>query len=60
NPNGSVDNIAGITNKSGTVFGLMPHPEAFIFPENHPNWTEGVHNTPLGLKIFENGVSYFK
>ena len=60
NPNGSVDNIAGITNKSGTVFGLMPHPEAFIFPENHPNWTEGVHNTPLGLKIFENGVNYFK
>ncbi len=27
NPNGSVDNIAGICNKEGNVFGLMPHPE---------------------------------
>lgn len=27
NPNGSVDNIAGITNKNGNVLGMMPHPE---------------------------------
>ncbi|PYM38510.1 MAG: phosphoribosylformylglycinamidine synthase I [Candidatus Rokuibacteriota bacterium] len=27
NPNGSVENIAGIVNDEGTVFGLMPHPE---------------------------------
>jgi phosphoribosylformylglycinamidine synthase len=27
NPNGSIDNIAGIINKEGNVFGLMPHPE---------------------------------
>jgi phosphoribosylformylglycinamidine synthase len=27
NPNGSVENIAGIMNKSGNVFGMMPHPE---------------------------------
>jgi phosphoribosylformylglycinamidine synthase subunit PurQ / glutaminase len=27
NPNGSLDNIAGITNKSRNVFGMMPHPE---------------------------------
>jgi phosphoribosylformylglycinamidine synthase len=27
NPNGSFDSVAGITNESGTVFGLMPHPE---------------------------------
>ncbi len=27
NPNGAVDNIAGITNKSRNVFGMMPHPE---------------------------------
>jgi phosphoribosylformylglycinamidine synthase len=27
NPNGSVDNIAGIVNEQGTVLGLMPHPE---------------------------------
>ncbi|MBI3359187.1 MAG: phosphoribosylformylglycinamidine synthase I [Nitrospirae bacterium] len=27
NPNGSLDNIAGICNKAGNVFGMMPHPE---------------------------------
>ena len=27
NPNGSLDSIAGIVNRAGTVFGLMPHPE---------------------------------
>lgn len=27
NPNGSIDNIAGITNKGKNVFGMMPHPE---------------------------------
>ena len=27
NPNGSIKNIAGIINKKGNVFGLMPHPE---------------------------------
>jgi phosphoribosylformylglycinamidine synthase len=27
NPNGSVDDIAGVTNREGNVFGLMPHPE---------------------------------
>lgn len=31
NPNGSVDNIAGITNKEGNVLGLMPHPERASF-----------------------------
>ncbi len=32
NPNGSVDNIAGITNEKQNVFGLMPHPERFWHP----------------------------
>ena len=27
NPNGSIENIAGVSNESGTVLGLMPHPE---------------------------------
>jgi len=27
NPNGSAENIAGICNRAGNVFGLMPHPE---------------------------------
>ncbi len=33
NPNGSVDNIAGVCNEAGNVFGLMPHPERCAEPE---------------------------
>ena len=32
NPNGSVNDIAGVTNKIGNVFGLMPHPERACDP----------------------------
>lgn len=32
NPNGSVDHIAGICNRSGNVLGLMPHPERVVDP----------------------------
>ena len=39
NPNGSVANIAGICDPTGRVLGLMPHPERFLYPENHPRWT---------------------
>jgi len=61
NPNGSVLDIAGITNKKGNVFGLMPHPEAYIFTQNNPNWSENPGNLDFtGLKIFQNGVDYFK
>ncbi|HNZ26261.1 MAG TPA: phosphoribosylformylglycinamidine synthase I [Spirochaetota bacterium] len=61
NPNGSVLDIAGITNKKGNVFGLMPHPEAYIFLQNNPNWSENIDNSGFtGLKIFQNGVDYFK
>jgi len=44
NPNGSVDNIAGICNKTGNVFGLMPHPE---------RCSEEILGNTDGLKIFE-------
>ena len=61
NPNGSINNIAGITNFSGNVFGLMPHPEAFIFNENNPHWTENKNKKfENGLRIFKNGINYFK
>ena len=40
NPNGSMDNIAGICNREGNVMGLMPHPERaslpVLSPDNHP------------------------
>jgi phosphoribosylformylglycinamidine synthase I len=33
NPNGSLHNIAGVTNAAGNVLGLMPHPERVVEPE---------------------------
>ena len=60
-PNGSVDNIAGILNRKGNILGLMPHPEAYIFKEHHPRWTEKENDNRLtGLKIFQNGIDYFR
>jgi len=56
NPNGSVRDAAGICDPTGRIFGLMPHPEAFIRAENHPEWTRGGVRAGEGLGIFENGV----
>lgn len=56
NPNGSVADIAGVTNAAGNVLGLMPHPENFIIARQHPHARRGVGTANLGLRIFENGV----
>jgi phosphoribosylformylglycinamidine (FGAM) synthase-like amidotransferase family enzyme len=59
NPNGSVDDIAGLTDRTGRVFGLMPHPEAFLFRENHPEWTRSASPRRFegaGLAVFRAGV----
>ena len=58
NPNGSVENIAGITDLSGQILGMMPHPEAFLIKENHPLWYRNSCPAELGLAIFKNGVEY--
>jgi phosphoribosylformylglycinamidine synthase I len=55
-PNGSDGHVAGICDPTGRVFGLMPHPEAFLHPENHPEWTAGLITEGAGLRIFINGV----
>ncbi len=63
NPNGSPLGIAGLTDPTGHVLGLMPHPEAFNHPTNHPLWAiEKLNNTKrvLGTVIFENAVNYLK
>ena len=61
NPNGSLDNIAGICDPSGRIFGLMPHPEAYLFRENHPRHTrENVPEEGMGLTIFRNAVTYVR
>jgi phosphoribosylformylglycinamidine synthase subunit PurQ / glutaminase len=59
NPNGSVLDIAGICDQTGRVFGLMPHPEAFLIPENHPLWTNEHVSETAGLELFRNSVRYF-
>jgi phosphoribosylformylglycinamidine synthase len=49
NPNGSIENIAGICNKEMNVFGLMPHPEACC---------EGILSSSDGAGIFGSMISY--
>lgn len=61
NPNGSVLSIAGITDKTGRILGLMPHPERHISCLQHPLHTrEKLNKNGDGLAIFKNAVSYFK
>ncbi|MEZ4767665.1 MAG: phosphoribosylformylglycinamidine synthase I [Caldilineales bacterium] len=57
NPNGSQNGIAGICNASGTILGLMPHPEDHILPQQHPRVHRGERGL-LGLPLFINGVRY--
>jgi phosphoribosylformylglycinamidine synthase subunit PurQ / glutaminase len=60
NPNGAMGNVAGICDASGRVFGLMPHPERFVDPTQHPRWTrEPARTAGDGLRIFQNAVRYF-
>ena len=65
NPNGSIDDIAGISDKSGRIMGMMPHPERFLFGCNHPEWTknkisqENFSKVGAGQKIFANAINYF-
>lgn len=58
NPNGSMKDIAGISDTTGQVLGMMPHLEAFLIPENHPQWNRGQFPADLGLAVFRNGIKY--
>lgn len=61
NPNGSAANIAGLSDPSGRVLGLMPHPERFIHGTQHPHWTRnGQTGEGAGLQLFRNAVEYFE
>jgi phosphoribosylformylglycinamidine synthase subunit PurQ / glutaminase len=62
NPNGSFRDIAGLTDASGRVLGLMPHPDRFIRASQHPNWTGrgGQDADGDGMIIFRNAVQYAK
>ncbi|MBI5630661.1 MAG: phosphoribosylformylglycinamidine synthase I [Elusimicrobia bacterium] len=61
NPNGSIFNIAGLTNPEGNCLGLMPHPERYTLVHHHPNWTrQTFRKASIGLEMFKNAVEYVK
>jgi phosphoribosylformylglycinamidine synthase subunit PurQ / glutaminase len=51
NPNGSISDIAGITNKEGNVLGMMPHPERAV---------EALLGSDDGLKLFQSIVKNWR
>ena len=61
NPNGSPHGVAGVCDPSGRLFGMMPHPDAFLYAFHHPRWERRQAEGDLpaqgdGLRIFRNGV----
>lgn len=61
NPNGSKGSIAGICDTTGRLFGMMPHPEAYLHYTNHPRWTrEELPEEGMGLLFFKNAYEYVK
>jgi len=71
NPNGSLNDVAGICDSTGRIFGLMPHPEAFNHFTNHPDWTRKKEALARqgkrisdergdGLQIFRNAVDFIR
>ena len=61
NPNGSVDSIAGLTDTTGRVLGLMPHPERHVRPTQHPHWSRLKNKQDSdGMTMFDNAVKYIQ
>ena len=62
NPNGSFHDIAGICDPTGTIFGLMPHPERAYYGWQLPDWTkmEKIPEYADGKLIFESVVNYLE
>lgn len=71
NPNGSIEDIAGICDPTGRVFAQMPHPERYTSLTNNPQWTrevrkllhegnglEKINWDGEGLLLFKNAVQY--
>ncbi|MBD3307062.1 phosphoribosylformylglycinamidine synthase subunit PurQ [candidate division KSB3 bacterium] len=64
NPSGAELNCAGLTDPTGQILGLMPHPEAHLSLYNHPNWGRLKRQNPAiseegaGLQVFKNIVTH--
>lgn len=69
NPNGSLNDVAGLTDKTGRILGLMPHPERAVSFTQLPNWTYlkqkyikeniKIPTKGEGYLIFKNAIKYF-
>jgi len=49
--------------QTGRIFGIMPHPEGYLYPTNHPSWTRRESKVKpaeygQGLQILKNAVDY--
>ncbi len=70
NPNGSVDDIAAMTDKTGKILAIMPHPERGMFTWQRDDFAElkdraqrtgtKLPEETDGLKIFQNAAEYFE
>jgi len=68
-PNGSMDNIASVTDETGRILGIMPHPERAMFFTQLPNWPllkeklvrngKELPTKGPGQQIFDNSIRYF-
>ncbi|NPA45540.1 MAG: phosphoribosylformylglycinamidine synthase subunit PurQ [Chlorobi bacterium] len=64
NPNGAEFSIAGLTDPTGQIFGLMPHPEAYLSFYNNPSWaklkreSKEIERENTGQVIFDNIVKH--
>lgn len=58
NPNGSQGDVAGLSDPTGRVMGLMPHPDRHLHRWNGPRWTrEGLPAEGDGVRFFRNAVA---
>lgn len=60
NPNGSEDDAAALTDSTGRIFGLMPHPERYVQPTQHPEWTGRHGDKGDGRIFFESALKSLK
>ncbi len=58
NPNGSVDDVAGLCDPTGRAMGLMPHPERFVEVTHHPQWTRGGIERADGRLFFGRAFAF--
>lgn len=62
NPNGAQGAVAGLCDETGRIFGLMPHPEAYVHRTHHPRWTreEDLPEEGMGLWLYQNAVRFIR